>query len=78
MLSSIIKLKLEKNCCSYKELENFFAKKVFYMDHRKRFKEPSVKLVIKDSYYSTLTLPREAIPNSFALELLSSLSKKMS
>lgn len=73
MLSSIIKVKLEKNCCPFEELENFFAKGVFHIDDRKRFKEPSVKLVIEHGYNETLTLPREAIPNSFALQLLSSL-----
>ncbi|WP_264688059.1 hypothetical protein [Wolbachia endosymbiont (group A) of Sympetrum striolatum] len=73
MLSSIIKVKLEKNCCPFEKLENFFAKGVFHIDDRKRFKEPSVKLVIEHGYNETLTLPREAIPNSFALQLLSSL-----
>ncbi|WP_341821247.1 hypothetical protein [Wolbachia endosymbiont (group A) of Myopa testacea] len=73
MLSSIIKVKLEKNCCPFEELENFFAKGVFHINDRKRFKEPSVKLVIEHGYNETLTLPREAIPNSFALQLLSSL-----
>lgn len=78
MLSSIIKVKLEKNCCPFEKLENFFAKRVFHIDDRKRFKEPSVKLVIEHKYDKTLTLtlPREAIPNSFALELLSSLYKE--
>lgn len=73
MLSSIIKVKLEKNCCPFEKLENFFAKGVFHINDRKRFKEPSVKLVIEHGYNETLTLPREAIPNSFALQLLSSL-----
>ncbi|WP_341812291.1 hypothetical protein [Wolbachia endosymbiont (group A) of Conops quadrifasciatus] len=73
MLSSIIKVKLEKNCCPFEKLENFFAKRVFHIDDRKRFKEPSVKLVIEHGYDETLTLPREAIPDSFALQLLSSL-----
>ncbi|UPA54701.1 hypothetical protein MWH06_05280 [Wolbachia pipientis] len=76
MLSSIIKVKLEKNCCPFEKLENFFVAKVFHIDDRKGFKDSSVKLVIKNPYDSTLTLPREAIPNSFALELLSSLYKE--
>ncbi|MDX5526801.1 MAG: hypothetical protein O7167_02825, partial [Wolbachia endosymbiont of Andrena nigroaenea] len=73
MLSSIIKVKLEKNCCPFGELENFFAERVFHIDDRKGFKDSSVKLVIEHGYDETLTLPREAIPNSFALQLLSSL-----
>ncbi len=76
ILSSIIKVKLEKNCCPFEKLENFFVAKVFHIDDRKGFKDSSVKLVIKNPYDSTLTLPREAIPNSFALELLSSLYKE--
>lgn len=59
MLSSIIKVKLEKNCCPFEKLENFFAKRVFHIDDIKRFKEPSVKLVIEHGYDETLTLPRE-------------------
>lgn len=74
MLNNIIKVKLEKNSCSFKELEKFFAEGVL---HIKGFKEPSVKLVMKHHYFDnkilTLTLPREVIPNSFALKLLSSL-----
>ncbi|WP_264736251.1 hypothetical protein [Wolbachia endosymbiont (group A) of Rhinocyllus conicus] len=78
MLRSIIKVKLEKNCCPFEKLENFFAERVFHIDDRKGFKDSSVKLVIEYPYDSTLTLtlPREAIPNSFALELLSSLYKE--
>lgn len=80
MLSNIIKVKLEKNSCSVEELEEFFAQMQF---ETKEFKDSSIKLLCQRYYERgdtwkisfTLTLPREAIPNSFALELLSLLSK---
>ncbi len=80
MLSRIIKVKLEKNRCPFKALEEFFVGNIFNIDDRKGFKDSLVELVMKHYYFGnkilTLTLPREAIPNSFALELLSSLYKE--
>lgn len=80
MLSNIIKVKLEENSCSVKELEEFFAQMQF---GTKWFKDSSIKLLCQRYYKCgdkwkisfTLTLPREAVPNSFALKLLSLLSK---
>ncbi|WP_341813083.1 hypothetical protein [Wolbachia endosymbiont (group B) of Germaria angustata] len=72
MLSNIIKVKLEKNSCPFEELEEFFASLKF---GTKGFKDSSIKLVCQVLEDFTLILPREAVPNSFALKLLSLLSK---